>query len=181
MFRAFFMPSEQQKKYLANFAEAQKQMTAGAPQSASAGAQSPSEGVAAAAPAKSQFKKADVDVAVLAASIQQVDFDYDAARTRVNPMTPLVGPMAPMRLAAAAGDQKGGLAPGQPDIQALVRNIKVTGILWEKRNPLAVVNDEVVSRGHVFQETGVTIQDIERDRVIVSINDVQVPIEMEER
>ena len=105
VFRTFFMRSAEDEKYLANFAEAQKQMATQAQQRDTDGAQAPVGGPA--APAKSRFKKADVDIDTLASSIQQVDFDYDAVRTPVNPMTPLVGPMAPMRLAAAAGTQKG--------------------------------------------------------------------------
>ena len=103
-------------------------------------------------------------------------------------MTPLVGPFAQTRVATAEGAWVEGPAIRQ-DVQALVRNIRVTGIMWDKRDPMAVVSfpiqgeqvSEIITRGYTFPELGVTVHDIETDRVVLNINGVLVPIELEER
>ncbi len=183
IFRAVFSESETDRQYRENFEKAQKEAAAG-------GAATPS-GQPAAKPAesgqangsqaaRSQFQKAEVDIDALIASIKEVDFDYEQDRTRINPMTPLVGPMAPMRLAVPKPGEEG-QETTQEDVQMLIRGLRLTGILWDKRDPMAVINEDIVSRGFVFPDTGVKVHDIEKDRVILSVNNVLVPLEMEER
>ena len=136
----------------------------------------------------SAFQKADVNIDELIAGIKEVDFDYDAVAADVNPMTPLVGPFAPKRVTAS---EDGGPEAVQvrQDIQQLVRNLRVTGIMWDQYDPMAVIRfpvqgetiSEVVTRGFEFPDLGVTVHDIQTDRVILNINGVEVPIELEER
>ncbi|MCC6487793.1 MAG: hypothetical protein IT364_09860 [Candidatus Hydrogenedentes bacterium] len=136
----------------------------------------------------SKFQQSDVNIDELIAGIKEVDFDYDEVAADINPMTPLVGPFAPPRVATTEGAAGEGPAIRQ-DVQALVRNIRVTGIMWDARDPMAVVSfpvqgeqvTEIVTRGYAFPDMGVTVHDIETDRVKLNINGMLVPIELEER
>lgn len=189
----FFTESDFDRQYREN----QERAAAGAPEAVPGAA--PVPGAATPAPVAaapggavavqaSAFQKADVDIDELIAGIKEVDFDYDAVAADVNPMTPLVGPFAPKRVAASEDGGPESVAARQ-DIQALIRNLRVTGIMWDQYDPMAVVRfpvqgetiSEVVTRGFEFPDMGVTVHDIETDRVILNINGVEVPIELEER
>ncbi len=188
----FFTESDFDRQYRENLA---KTSVPGA--DATPAASTPSPAATAAAPATgaapaaqaSAFQKADVNIDELIAGIKEVDFDYDQVAMDVNPMTPLVGPFAPQRIAATGEEGGSEATPMRHDIQALVRTLKVTGIMWDKYDPMAVVSfpvqgetiSEVVTRGFEFPDMGVTVHDIEKDRVILNINGVEVPIELEER
>ena len=140
---------------------------------------------------KSQFQKAAVDVNQLIASIQEITFDYDTDRMQVNPMTPLVGPSAHQVLASTTPGGEGPgttFAPGG-DSQTILRTFRVTGILWDKGDPMAVVaypakgqlTSEVVTRGFEFPDMGIKVIDIEQERVILDANGTQVSLQLEER
>ncbi|GMV94794.1 MAG: hypothetical protein AMXMBFR82_45720 [Candidatus Hydrogenedentota bacterium] len=194
----FFTESEFDRQYRENQekAAAQPAATPGAPAApAGAPAATPAATPAAATPAAgapaqgSAFQRADVDIDELIAGIKEVDFDYDEVAADVNPMTPLVGPFAPQQI--AQGESAGGaetMAQRQ-DIQKLVRNLTVTGIMWDQFDPMAVVRfpvqgeviSEVVTRGFEFPELGVTVHDIETDRVTLNVDGMLIPIELEER
>lgn len=188
--RPFLSESEEQRKYRENVEKAERDRAAGLvpggpasaqPAAAKPGGTTPPAGAAnGTAASRSQFQRAEVDIDALIASIQEVTFDYDEERTRINPMTPLVGPMAPMRLAVSQDGEETGPA-SQEDVLQLIRGLRLTGILWDKRDPMAVINDDIVARGFLFEDTGVKVHDIEKDRVILNVNDVLVPLEMEER
>ncbi|MFA6244617.1 MAG: hypothetical protein WC655_26980 [Candidatus Hydrogenedentales bacterium] len=189
IFKAVFSESETDRLYRENFQKAERDRAAGnvpggpAAPGAPTGAATSGAGQAngtGAGPSRSQFQKAEVDIDALIASIKEVDFDYELDRARINPMTPLVGPMAPMRLAVPKPGEEG-QATTQEDVQMLIRGLRVTGILWDKRDPMAVINEDIVSRGFVFPDTGVKVHDIEKNRVILNVNNVLVPLEMEER
>jgi hypothetical protein len=185
----FFTESDFDRQYRENLAKG----GAGAP-AAVPGGETPVPGdalpAAGTAPAASAsaFQRADVNIDELIAGIKEVDFDYDMVAADVNPMSPLVGPFAPQRVAVADGGGAEAVTVRQ-DIQALIRNLRVTGIMWDQFDPMAVVRfpvqgdtiSEVVTRGFEFPEMGVTIHDIEANRIILNINGVEVPIELEER
>lgn len=126
-----------------------------------------------------QFESANVEVDDLLARIEEVDFNYEEERLGVDPFRPLVGPLAPARLASADGDTEMASIPHGSGY--VLRNLRVTGIVWNAARPMAVLNDEIVHTGFVFEETGVTVETIERDRVMVRLGDALVPIELEER
>lgn len=188
-----FKKTDFQKQYEANLAAKTTQTPVAGQTSTPPAAASDAvpAAAAAAAPATqaSTFQKADVNIDELIAGIKEVDFDYDQVAMDKNPMTPLVGPFAPQRIAATGEEGSGKTAPMRQDIQALVRNLQVTGIMWDKYDPMAVIRfpvqgesiSEVVTRGFEFPDMGVTVHNIEKDRVILNINGVEVPIELEER
>ena len=193
LLKPMFVESEFDRKYRENQEKAAQQQAAGGP----AAAQSTAD--AGAAPAggpavKSQFQKASVNVDQLIASIQEVDFDYDTSRTQRNPMTPLVGKSAQAAVATNSGQP--GATSGTPaaiaatgDVQGVLRSFKVTGILWDKHDPMAVVTypvngqltSEVVTRGFQFPELNVVVNDIEMERVVLNVNNTLVSLQLEER
>ncbi|MCC6152464.1 MAG: hypothetical protein IT367_01830 [Candidatus Hydrogenedentes bacterium] len=189
-YRQFFGETEEQRTYRLNMEKAAADKAAGVVPGAA-----PAAGNAAATPAggpavKSQFQKAAVDVNQLIASIQEITFDYDTDRMQVNPMTPLVGPSAHQVLASTTpgSEAPGTFAPGG-DSQTILRTFRVTGILWDKRDPMAVVaypmkgqlTSEVVTRGFEFPDLGIKVIDIEQERVILDANGTQVSLQLEER
>lgn len=151
----------------------------------------PSAGAPAAPPAagQSQFRRAAVNLDELIASIQDVQFDYDAERTMANPMTPLVGPWAPSRLAVTTGDESEAPLATRMGTRTAIQNMRLTGIIYNERDPMAVVTypfqgelvNEVVTRGYEFAGMGVRVNDIERDRILLNVDGVLVPIELQER
>lgn len=186
VFRAIFGESEQDRIYRENAAKS----------AAAKATASPAEGPSAAGAAggtavKSQFQKASVDIDQLIASVKEIAFDYDTERMPTNPMTPLVGPAAHRALASGAstGDTPGVSLAGGSDSQTVLRTFRVTGILYDKRDPMAVVSypvrgqltSEVVTRGYSFPDLDIKVLDIEQERVILSANGAQVSLQLEER
>ncbi|MBN2311970.1 MAG: hypothetical protein JXR94_23535 [Candidatus Hydrogenedentes bacterium] len=169
-------PSDFDKQYQANLAKGQAAAPAATPAAAPApGSPAASPGVP--APPQSSFQEADVDIAQLLQDIQEVNFSYDEVRLARDPMTPLVGPMAPRRL----GGGEEGAADSAPSLEAqlAVRTMTISGIIWDPENPVAVVDDEVVTIGYAFS-SGVIVEKIEPDRVIMRVNESLVPIELKE-
>lgn len=188
LFRQFFGETAEQRQYRENMEKSEAQQAAGeapAPDAVPAAAEP-----GAAPVTKSQFQKAAVDVDQLIKGVQVVAFDYDTDRMQTNPMTPLVGKSAHQALASAGGP---GDAPGGAtiagDAQTVVRTFRVTGILWEKRDPMAVVSypvkgeltSEVVTRGYTFPDTKIVVVDVEQDRVVLDASGTQVSLQLEER
>jgi hypothetical protein len=187
LYRALFGETEQQRMFRENAAKSAQQQATGDTAPAAAPSGAPVAPAGAAPAPRSQFQKAQVDVDQLIAGIREVEFSYDTERMPTNPMTPLVGPMAPRRLASG---QTGGEAPTSGlSTQSALRSFRVTGILWDQYDPLAVMTypahgqlaNEVVTRGYTFPEFGFVVQNIEVDRVILNVNDTLVPIQLEER
>lgn len=132
-----------------------------------------------AANAASAFKQSNVNIDELLASIKEVDFDYALERETRDPMTPLVGKHALTQyMAAENGGAANALNSGEA--QRLAMNMTVTGIVWDKKSPMAVVNNEVVYPGYVF-DSGIAVESIEPTRVLLRVGDSVIPKELEER
>lgn len=195
LLKPFLMESDFDRQYRENQEKAAKEKAAGvvpgaadAAPAAAAGAPVPTNGAA----VKSQFQKASVNVDQLIASIKEVSFDYETSRTQRNPMTPLVGESAKATIATAQGATPQGtpaVAISGGDAQGVLRSFKVTGILWDKHDPMAVVSyplngqltSEVVTRGFKFGDLGIVVNDIEMERVILNVNGTLVSLQLEER
>lgn len=123
------------------------------------------------APGAMQIKKADVNIDELLAGIKEVDFDYEQNRLPRDPMAALVGTLTRKE---GEGAEKAPLAPATA---VQVMNKVVSGIVWDERRPLAVVDNEVVYAGYVYAD-GTTVESIERDRVIFKVGDslIQNPL-----
>lgn len=148
------------------------EQAAHSPQQTAQGPAAPGAPAALARPAQAAAKGPKVDLDALLASVKEVDFFYtkDLPENK-NPMRPLVGKVGP-RVADAAG--------GDEDKPADLRNMVVTGILYDKNNPMAILNDQVVYRGFAFDAT-VVVEDIEPSRVLLRANDALYSIELEEQ
>lgn len=150
------------------------EQAAQSPQQTAQGPAAPGAPAASTVPARlaqAAAKGPKVDLDALLASVKEVDFFYtkDLPENK-NPMRPLVGKVGP-RVADAGGDE---------DKPADLRNMVVTGILYDKNNPMAIVNDQVVYRGFTFDAT-VVVEDIEPSRVLLRANDALYSIELEEQ
>lgn len=116
-----------------------------------------------------ELMQVDIDPDALLKDISVVPFDYQANKIDRNPMTPLIGVIR-------AGEAKAVATPGTAQD---VMQKKVTGIIWDDHNPVAVVDDEVIGVGHAYAN-GVQVQAIEKDRVIFKVRDSLIPVPMKE-
>lgn len=124
----------------------------------------------AAAPAPAtRLQAVEVDVDELLQGIKVVNFDYEMSRVDRNPMSPLVGFVRPGDIAPVAG----------PGTLLDVRRKRVSGIIYDNRDPVAVVDDEIVGPGHQYPD-GIRVHAIEPSRVVFQVGDALVPVEMKE-
>jgi len=113
------------------------------------------------------FQEVDVDIDELLRGIEVVNFDYQAERIDRDPMLPLVGIVRP---------EMGEARLATPSMAEVLRK-QVTGIIYDPQAPAAVVDDVVVTRGHVYPD-GTLIYEIEPNRVIFRVGDSLIPVEM---
>jgi hypothetical protein len=139
-----------------------------------------------------------VNIEELAASIKEVDFNYDAARKEErmrNPMSPLVGPY----VAQAPPSQTDGGQPGseteEAAVAAITRNLRLSGIMWHPTDPVAIINNEAIPKGYVFPgemfrtarsqsgilDDGVSVERVTRNSVILKYKNSEVTLELKER
>ncbi len=123
------------------------------------------------APQPTMLVTADIDPEALLREVEVVPFDYDLHRIDRNPMTPLIGqvtgPRAPM------------YTPGATTRTVEVLQKRVSGIMWDEREPMAVVDNEVVVPGHVYPD-GVLVHSIEPNRVVFKVGDSYYPVPIKE-
>lgn len=128
-----------------------------------AGLQSPNTSTAGAR-ISSVFQEADVDLDKLIQNIKEVEFDYALAHGSRNPTFPLVNdPMIFRARRAPLSD-----AEVTEDLIYAANRKDLTGILWDKEHPLAVMDDEIISVGHRFAEP-IVVKAIEQNRVILAL------------
>ncbi len=151
---------------------------------ATATAQSAQGGRASAARAGggTTLQKVEVDLNSLIESVEVEPMDYARVRISRNPMAPLVGMVAPLSGSAArqggADDPLGQSATPRVSLVDAYA-MRVTGIVWDTRNPVAILDNEIVSVGHVFPN-GTQVYAIEPTRVVLKAGDSLIPIEMKE-
>lgn len=118
-----------------------------------------------------RLKKVDVDLDALLQNINVVTFVYDNEKISRNPMTPLVGRV----IAPTALDEKDSqmVSPG------IIRSKSVSGIIYNEFNPVAIVDDEVITEGYQYPD-GVVVTQIEPKRVWFQWRDTLIPVELKE-
>ena len=126
-------------------------------------------------PVTGELQEVDVDIDGLLAGIREVDFDYDRERIPRDPFTPLVGTVARRRDDGEESPDE--LVP--PAILSEVLRKKVSGIVWEKQYPIAVVDNEVVHPGYEYAD-GTVVDSIQLDRVVFRVGDSLIQVELEE-
>ncbi|NIA14464.1 MAG: hypothetical protein GWP08_10305 [Nitrospiraceae bacterium] len=121
-----------------------------------------------------QLRETDVDIRAMQASIKEVDFDYDRERQARDPLTPLVGALARRTDDQAVPDET---VP--PAILGEVLSKTVSGIVWDARRPVAVVDNEVVYPGYQYPD-GTSVAAIEPGKVVFKVGDSLIQVELEE-
>jgi hypothetical protein len=119
--------------------------------------------------ATTRLQAVEVNIDELLQGIKVVTFDYEQSRIDRNPMAPLVGYVRP-------GEIQPTIVPGT---LLDVRRKRVSGIVYDPRDPVAVVDDEIVGLGHEYPD-GIRVYAIEADRVVFQVGDTLVPVEMKE-
>lgn len=119
------------------------------------------------------IKQTDVDIDSLLAGIKEVDFDYDQNRQSRDPMAALVGKVANM----LAQNQEA--TPVTPATVGQVLNKTVSGIVWDQKYPVAIVDDDVVYPGYEYAD-GTVVSSIERDRVVFKVGDSPIEVKLKE-
>ena len=115
----------------------------------------------------------DVNIDDLLQGIAAVDFDYAAEHISRDPMRPLIGGTTTMDA------QADGQSPSGPGSYIEVMQKRVTGVLWDENNPVAIVDNEIVTIGYTYTN-GIVVQDIGRDGVTFKVGDSLIPVTMEE-
>jgi hypothetical protein len=120
----------------------------------------------------------NIEIDVLLEDIQEVTFDYEQyAMDMRNPMTPLVGPHSGW--GRGPEERRGEARP--PEIDMIVKHIDLSGIMWDAKSPLAVVDNEVVAPGDELPKTqGIVVDAINVDHIVVRVNDTPIEIELKE-
>lgn len=123
-----------------------------------------------------RFVEVDVNIDTLLEGIRAVNFDYASERISRDPMTPLVGQLAEQASQdAAAATQEA--SPGQNRMEIFLK--KITGIVWDKHDPRAVIDNEVVGIGYTYP-SGVQIYNIEEKRVTFKDGDSLIHRDLED-
>jgi len=129
--------------------------------------------VAPAAGGPTRLVEVDVNIDELLQGVEEVTFNYETMRIERDPLAALVG--GPLKQ-DAAGD--GGVLTATGPMEVLRK--KITGIIYDDYDPVAVVDDEVIHIGHQYPN-GVKVHAIERDKVIFQLGDALIPVEMKEQ
>ena len=96
--------------------------------------------------------------------IQEEKFLY-ASHDKRDPFLPLV-------------DKKGRpVSIVEGGVQFKASDLYLEGIIWDEVKPMAIINDEVVSSGDKIR--GVTIEKIEKDKVILNYQDSSFELKMD--
>lgn len=118
-----------------------------------------------------RLRRTDVNLDKLLKNIEIVTFVYNNERISRNPMTPLVG-----RVFQGQIEQE----PTTPGTAIWgIRNKNVSGIIYNEFNPVAIVDDEVITEGHQYAD-GVVVTNIEPKRVWFKWQESLIPVELQE-
>ena len=119
-----------------------------------------------------ELKTTDKDIDQLLANVKEVDFDYDRERVPRDPMMKLIG----KTFGAAEEKQDNTESLRNPTVIAYMKKV-VSGIMWDDKKPLAIVDNEVVGSGYQYPDGGV-VKSITRDQVVFQVGDslIEVPL-----
>jgi hypothetical protein len=118
-----------------------------------------------------------MNIQEMIASVEVKPIDYPQERIARNPMTPLVGVM---RIKESETGQEGVVSEALTQVNIDMTAAKVvSGIIWDKQYPVAIVDDMVVHVGYVFPN-GAQVAQIEPTRVLFKMGDTIIPVEMKE-
>ncbi len=116
----------------------------------------------------------DAIIENLLAGIQVVQFNFQEIVPPRNPMTPLVGLMPRTMFEFETPMPSTEVAPGQ------VLNKKISAIIWDEFQPLAIIDDKLVPEGYTFPD-GVQVYKIESNKVVLKLEDTFFPVKLKEQ
>jgi hypothetical protein len=125
-------------------------------------------------PAEDQAKEL-ADMESMLTSVVEETFDYAANHIARDPMVPLVGYINPETQAQADP-----AAPLPPPRLSLIRTKRVTGIVFDTNDPMAIVDNEVIYPGYTYPD-GVVVDSITEDSVVFRFDESKITVELEER
>ena len=118
-----------------------------------------------------------IDIMALIDTVEVIPFDYALSRTARTPMAPLVGTLPPgLSTDTGASAEADALAYVQRGTTA---TREVSGIIWDKNFPVAIVDDVVVLVGYEFHN-GALVHSIEPLRVLFKVGETIIPVGMKE-
>jgi len=123
------------------------------------------------------IRMADVNIEELVARVRErvyVDFAYEEHRLPRDPMRPLVGDAAAGPMLPQIGEKI-----SREAVIKAVQDKVVSGIVWDERDPCAIIDNEVVFRGQQFP-LGIVLVDIQPDHVTFQRGDVVVSVGLKE-
>jgi hypothetical protein len=201
LFTRVLSESQEERAFRENLEQQQKARESGQAPTTAAG--TPTAGPATAdnltAPGSANVIREDeIDLAQLAAGIKEVEFDYDKARKEEqlrNPMAPLVGPDVQARVPGTGVGDEPASADDEAVINAIRRNLMLTGIMWHPTAPVAIINNDIVPPGYKFPnemfrtarsttgvlEEPVLVARMTRNSVILKYKDSEITLELKER
>jgi len=119
----------------------------------------------------SVFEEIDMDIEDLVQKISEVKFDYNDSHSARNPSMPLVGKHF-IQMAKADGSSP---EEQQENLLYYANQMQVTGIIWDKQKPMAVVDEEVVHIGFRFEEP-ISVKEITPDYVVLTLVGEEIDI-----
>jgi len=110
----------------------------------------------------------------LLTAIQIVQFNYQEIVPPRNPMTPLVGVIQTTMFEAETPVPSTEVTPGQ------VLSKKISAIIWDEYQPLAIIDNKLVAEGHTFPDR-IQVFKIEPSRIIFKLEDTIFPVRLKEQ
>ncbi len=110
----------------------------------------------------------------LLTAIQIVQFNYQEIVPPRNPMTPLVGVIQTTMFEAETPVPNTEVTPGQ------VLSKKISAIIWDEYQPLAIIDNKIVAEGYTFPDR-IQVFKIEPTRIVFKLDDTIFPIRLKEQ
>ncbi|HOK09308.1 MAG TPA: hypothetical protein PLT82_05770 [Candidatus Hydrogenedens sp.] len=123
-----------------------------------------------------QTLEQDVDKVIedLLSAIRIVQFDYQQTPPLRNPMTPLVGVIKKSIFESEVPIPSSEVTPGQ------VLNKKISAIIWDEYQPLAIIDGKIVPEGYTFPDR-IQVFSIEPNRILFKLEDTIFPVRLKEQ
>lgn len=112
------------------------------------------------------FVEADIEITRLIQDIKEVDFIYAEVHEARDPMNPLIGTGIVLHQAGGIAGEDG---IGGENLLYFAESKRIQGIIWDSKNPLAVIDDEVVGVGYRLHEQ-IYVKDITESHVVLSVD-----------
>ncbi len=110
----------------------------------------------------------------LLTAIKIVQFNYQEIVPPRNPMAPLVGVIQTTMFEAETPVPSTEVTPGQ------VLSKKISAIIWDEFQPLAIIDNKIVAEGYTFPDQ-IQVFRIEPTRIVFKLEDTIFPVRLKEQ